>query len=144
MPLKDFAQQRVVTVDPGATARRVAELFREKNVGSVVVTDDAEPVGIITDRDVALQITATGENPDGVLAEEIMSDDLFTMDEDTKVHNALDEICKKGVRRIPLVKDGYLSGIVTVNDLVASIARDLSNISGVIHQGSPGEDDLKS
>jgi CBS domain-containing protein len=131
-------QTNVVSVKPDATVQFVAGLMKEKNIGCVVVTDDHRPVGIITDRDIALRtVTLCGE-PETALIESIMTRDLRTIRKDTGIFDAIQEMKTSGVRRMPIVDSGgRLVGLLTVDDLIRLLAREMADIARIIGKESP-------
>ena len=118
MPVETLACGDVVTVSTDAEIQEIATMMHEESVGSVVITDGSEPVGIVTDRDLAIQVIANGESPDGTTAGEIMSDAVQTIDSDEGFYRATELMSEHGIRRLPVVDSNYeLTGILTVDDL---------------------------
>lgn len=113
----------VVAVDVGASLREVAELMRERNVGSVVVLEHDRPVGVLTDRDIALCVVA-----DGVDAAEqagaYATRPLVTGSEEMELEEAVALMVTHRIRRLPVLRGEELAGIVTIDD-VAVRAGDL-------------------
>jgi CBS domain-containing protein len=108
--------QTVVTARRDATLRSVAELMRDREVGSVVVVEGERPCAVITDRDLAIAVAANGVNPsDEVDAH--ASRPLVCCDAGMNVEEAAALMVQHGVRRLPIVEDGSLAGIVTLDDL---------------------------
>jgi CBS domain-containing protein len=113
----------VVSAETTASLREVAELMRYHNVGSVVITEGSRPVGMITDRDLALAVVAEGVDP-GDTAGTYASRPLVTGDVQMDLEEAAALMMQHHIRRLPL-KDGEgLAGIVTIDD-VAVRAGDL-------------------
>lgn len=104
---------------------------------SDVVTEDAEPIGIVTDRDVALEVGEDGD-PAARSVEDVMTEDPATIradEEGVEISRVIDE---HGVRRLPVVdEDGKLTGIVTLDDLVATIGEELDGVADAIEAQSP-------
>ncbi|NTW92848.1 MAG: CBS domain-containing protein, partial [Methanoregulaceae archaeon] len=97
------AQTNVVSVKPDATVQFVAELMKEKNIGCVVVTENHKPVGIVTDRDIALRGVSLCGDPEEALIESVMSTDILTIRKDAGIFDAIQEMKSAGVRRMPIV-----------------------------------------
>ena len=109
--------ESVVTVEPSATAREVAELMRERNVGSVVLVDeDGAIVGFVTDRDLALGALTDGRDPTDPVAAH-GSSPVVTAEPGMDVEEAAELMVRHGIRRLPVLDGGRLSGIVTLDDL---------------------------
>ena len=130
MKLGEQFKKDVVTVPPDASIRKTAFLMRDRGVGAVVVVDAKnKPVGIVTDRDVALAVAVDERDPDTPVRE-IMPGELITIGENEGIFNATQYVFGYQVRRLPIVdSDGKLVGIVTMDDLLALLARELGNLA---------------
>lgn len=132
------AQTNVVSVKPDATVQFVAELMKEKNIGCVVVTENHKPVGIVTDRDIALRGVSLCGDPGEALIESVMSTDILTIRKDAGIFDAIQEMKSAGVRRMPIVDSaGRLVGLLTVDDLIRLLAREMADIARIIGKESP-------
>jgi CBS domain-containing protein len=131
-------QTNVVSVKPDATVQFVAGLMKEKNIGCVVVTDNHRPVGIVTDRDIALRSGTLCDQPDMILIETVMTRDITTIRKDAGIFDAIQEMKTLGVRRMPIVDSGgRLVGLLTVDDLIRLLAREMADIARIIGKESP-------
>jgi len=106
----------VVVAPPEATVREVAELMRERNVGSVVLVDGDAPVGMLTDRDLAVGVVAEGRDP-GDRAGDHASRPVVTVEPGAAIEDAADLMVGHGIRRLPVLDGDRLAGIVTLDDL---------------------------
>lgn len=132
------AQTNVLSVKPDATVRFVAGLMREKNIGCVIVTEDHKPVGIVTDRDIALRGETLCDDPEPVLIGSIMTRDIVTVRKDCGIFEAIQVMKSAGVRRMPIVDaSGRLVALLTIDDLVRLLARELSDIARIIGKEGP-------
>jgi CBS domain-containing protein len=121
MEIREVMTESVVTAPPDAPVRQVAELMRERNVGSVVlVGGDGLPVGFITDRDLAVSVVADGHDGDAP-AEGHATHPVVTGAPELDVSEAVELMVTNGVRRLPIVDGGRLIGIVTLDDLAVRI-----------------------
>jgi CBS domain-containing protein len=116
--IRDVMTASVVTADPASSVQEVAALMRERNVGSVVLVRDGAAVGIVTDRDLALGVLADGRSPSDRAADHA-SAPVVTGAPAMDVHAAAELLIAHGIRRLPIVDDGRLTGIVTLDDLAA-------------------------
>ena len=136
MPIREICNREVVFSYPNHTVREAALLMREYHVGDLVVVEEngkRKPVGIVTDRDIAISIVALGLDPDVITVGDIMGPELVTMRENQGVFETIQQMRFKGVRRLPIVgEEGALVGIVAVDDLVALFADELSELSKAI------------
>lgn len=137
MPVNEMGPQDVVTASPDDTVGDVADRLASETVGSVVVTEGNEPVGIVTDRDVALSVNDGGDVASQAVSE-IMTEDPATLHEDDSDMDISRALGEENVRRLPVVDDdGELTGIVTMDDLVATIGEELDNVADTIEVQSP-------
>jgi CBS domain-containing protein len=133
MEIREVMTESVVTAAADAPVRHVAEIMRERNVGSVVlVGDDGEPVGLITDRDLAISVLADGHGGDAAAADHA-SAPVVTAAPGTPVDEATQLMVGHGIRRLPILDDGRLTGIVTLDDLAVRIG-DLDLVASITAQ----------
>lgn len=145
MSIADIARTDVVTADKQTSIEGLAQQMRDEDVGSVVITEDDEPVGIVTDRDLSVRALAEAhgiEIAGRMLIEELTAGDVmtygpFTADADDSVLDVLGEMCQEGCRRVPVVDDGELHGIVTLDDFVMLLTTELNNVASIISTESP-------
>lgn len=120
------------------TVAVAAKLMRHAHVGSLVVIEQMNggkrfPVGIVTDRDVVVEVVATGLDPATITVGDIMARELVVGRESDSVLGTLEIMRFKGVRRLPTVdSDGQLVGIVTVDDLLEILAEELSELAKIV------------
>jgi len=138
VPLAEVIQEDVVTVTEDAEVTEIVEELADNDVGSVVVVDEnQEPQGVVTDRKVALSLQ---ESPDisGTTATEFTQDDLLTAETDMNIYDAINELSQESVRRLPVVdEDGTLVGIVTLDDILVLLSMELDTAANVIESQSP-------
>ncbi len=131
--LKDFATQVVAVVEPETTALVVAQTMRRDHVGALVVVDALDktrPVGIVTDRDLVLELMAEGLGAAVFTAGDIMSVDLVLAHPDMDAMDAAQLMSTHGLRRLVITDEaGRLAGIVTLEDVLDLLARELLNLS---------------
>jgi CBS domain-containing protein len=120
MEIRELMTASVVTADPATPVREVAALMRERNVGSVVLVRDGEPVGIVTDRDLAVSVLADGRSGEDHAIDHATAP-VVTGKPDMDVSAACDLLVQHGIRRLPIVDSDVrrLMGIVTLDDLAA-------------------------
>ena len=119
MQIREVMTETVVTAPPDCPVREVAELMRERNVGSVVlVAGDGAPVGFVTDRDLALGVLADGRDSSDP-AEAHASAPVVTGQPDMDLRSAADLMVTHGIRRLPVLDGDAIVGILTLSDLAA-------------------------
>jgi CBS domain-containing protein len=111
--------------------------MEEVGVGSIVIETDMELVGIVTDRDLAVGVLAAGHAPDEVTAADIMTETPVTVAADDGILTATNAMAEHAVRRLPVVDDGKLVGIVTMDDLIVLLVAELHNLGHVVEAESP-------
>jgi CBS domain-containing protein len=116
----DVMTGTVVTAPRSATLADVATLMRDRGVGSVVICDDDRPQALITDRDVALAMGADGAEPSAEVSAHATRP-LVTGDEDMDIEEAAALMVQHRVRRLPVLGQGELRGIVTLDDLAVRV-----------------------
>jgi CBS domain-containing protein len=115
--LQEIMTASVVTATPEAPAREVAELMRDRNVGSVVLVDSSgRPVGLVTDRDLALAVLAEAADPDSPV-EGFATAPVITGEAGMDVEEAAGLMVSHRIRRLPVMDGDALAGIVTLDDI---------------------------
>ncbi|MFH7326810.1 CBS domain-containing protein [Desulfurivibrio sp. C05AmB] len=137
MPIREFCNREVVVVDRQCPVREAARLMRNFHVGNVVVVDVHEnsrmPVGIVTDRDLVVEIMARDVDPALLTVGDVMGPDLFTVRESEDLLQVIGRMRARGVRRAPVVNDiGVLEGIITVDDLLELLAEQAGKLTDLI------------
>jgi CBS domain-containing protein len=116
MLIREVMTGEVVTATPERTVREIAELMRERNVGSVVLVDGSRPVGFVTDRDLALSVIADARDF-GERVSDHASSPVITAEPVMEVEEAAGLMVRHGIRRLVVVDGGRVAGIVTLDDL---------------------------
>ncbi|WP_408957911.1 CBS domain-containing protein [Natrinema sp. 74] len=137
MSVGKLGPENVITTGRDSDLAELTETLADENVGAIVVTEDDEPVGMVTDRDAALAIHEH-DDVGSVSVEDVMTDDPATVHEDDDPIAISEAIEEHNVRRFPIVDDdGKLAGIASLDDLVATIGEELENVSETIEAQSP-------
>lgn len=116
MKVKQIMTTEVSTVAPNDTVAKAASIMDQLNVGSVPVTDGSRVVGIVTDRDIILRGVAKGKDPNQKISE-VMTSNIKCATPDMDVHTVADLMAENQVRRLPVVDNDNLVGIVAIGDL---------------------------
>jgi CBS domain-containing protein len=131
MPVKTLAVD-VTTASKDTSVRDLARTMLEEELGDLVIAEDDRPVGIVTDRDIALAV-AQHDDFDGLTAADVMTPDPVTIHEDATAVDLPARMAEGRVRRIPVVDDdGVLVGIATLDDVVATAGEMLKDVATVI------------
>lgn len=118
-PVGNFCRREVVTCAADDALVAVAAIMHTRNISSVVVCNQATPVGILTDRDLRNKVVARGVDPNTLLARDIMNAPLITVNEEEFLFEALYRMSKHGIHRVGVTDDsGRLVGIITDSDVL--------------------------
>jgi CBS domain-containing protein/uncharacterized protein (DUF2267 family) len=118
MSLEQFRRDRLVVLRPDSTAHDAARAMENNHVGCVFVQDDGLLLGIVTDRDLALRVVGDGHRSEQVLLRDVMTRDPATVSIRDNYQQALQVMRARHVRRVPLMDEGQLAGVVTLDDLI--------------------------
>ncbi len=148
MPIGEICNREVVIVRREDSIQDAARLMRDFHVGGVVVVEGQEgqvkPVGILTDRDLAVELTAKDVPLDRVCVEDVMSSDLVLASENRGIWDTIRCMRTRGVRRVVVVDDkGYLVGILSVNDLLELLSGELSDLAKLALQEQDREKEMR-
>ena len=116
--IKEIMKKDVVSVLPGDTALDAARAMQERNVGAVAVVSAGALKGVLTDRDILLRCTLQGKTPASVKAAEIMTGEVAFVSPNQPAQDAAMIMATEQVRRLPVVKDGIVCGIVSYSALI--------------------------
>jgi len=127
-----------MTAGRDQTAGNLATVMREEAVGSVVIADGDRPVGIVTDRDLVVEVLEPRRDSTETTAGDLMTETLVTVETGTGIMEATETMSEHGVRRLPVVDgEGSLAGLVTLDDLTRLFADELTDLAAVIERESP-------
>jgi CBS domain-containing protein len=132
-----ICNREVVFVEPGNSITETARLMREHHVGGLVVVQEKfgkrVPVGIITDRDLVIEVIAEGVDMGDITVGDVMSNQLVTAREGDDLLETLKMMRARGIRRLPVIDDdGALAGILTVDDLIDLFAEQIADLARLI------------
>ena len=133
MRIPEICTTEVVCCRPQASALDAARLMRHKHVGDVVVVSDPEgdrvPLGVVTDRDLTIEVLGNGRDAAQTTLSDVMRSPLVVATESEDASSVLERMRFHGVRRIPVVDArGTLVGIVTLDDLLRALLSDMQTL----------------
>jgi CBS domain-containing protein len=137
MSIGDICVRDVVYTGRDTTVQAAAKMMRHYHVGSLVVVDYFDgkrvPVGIVTDRDIVVEVTAIDLDAKVITVGDIMAAELVTASEGQGILETIEVMRFKGVRRLPVVDtDNRLVGIVAIDDMLESLAEELSDLTRIV------------
>jgi CBS domain-containing protein len=149
MPIGEFCNREVVFATRKTSLVEAAQLMRQYHVGDLVVMDLAGekrvPVGIVTDRDIVIEVIAKSLPISDFMVGDIMSPQLISVQEKEGVVETIRLMRTNGIRRVPvLTQEGGLAGIISVDDLLDLLAEELAELAKVAPREQAREDRLRS
>jgi len=120
--IQDIMTRALITVNLSTTALQVAKMMEQGGIGAILVQNNSNPVGIVTDRDFATRIAAN-DLPLSTAVENIMSTPLITINHDESISDAAERMTSKKIRKLAVTENGKIVGIVTSTDLVTQLAK---------------------
>jgi CBS domain-containing protein len=115
--VRDVMMTNPLSVDAGASIRQAAEVMRDNDIGDVLVVGDGSLRGIVTDRDIVVRALADGRQPDATPVGDVCSPKLTVVDAQADVDEAADLMGRHAIRRLPVVENDEVVGIVSLGDL---------------------------
>ena len=149
MSIGDLCNREVVCATRDTTIAQAAKLMRHHHVGDVIVIDRADaqrmPIGIVTDRDIVVEVVALGVDPETVTLGDLMSwGQLVTAQETDTYAATLRLMHNKGVRRMPVVSaGGVLVGIISIDDMLPQFVGELSELAELAARGRKREEETR-
>jgi CBS domain-containing protein len=118
MKVREIMSRPIIAEDEDTLVTKIAEDMDELGIGSVVITKEGKPAGIITERDIALKVLLKNRWASEVKAKEIMAFPLVTIEPEASIDEACRLAARKRIKRLPVVENGMLIGIVSIRDLL--------------------------
>ena len=115
--VRDIMIRAVITIEHDKNAKDVALLFAEKGISSLVVVKDDKPIGLVTERDLARKVSTPDKKSSDVALSEIMSPNFRWVEPMTPIEDAVQKMLNKNVRRLLVLENDKLVGIITETDL---------------------------
>ena len=134
MSIREICNRNVVCATADLTAVEAARLMRQHHIGNVIVVDQLDgprtPLGVVTDRDLVIEVVAAGVDPDLLKLGDMLTGRLVTVDEATSITETIRTMALHGVRRLPVVDSaGRLAGVVSVDDILPQLASPLAALA---------------
>lgn len=119
MLVKDAMNRRVIVVKPDTTVREAAKVMTKFRIGSLVVMEDDKLVGIITELDIIWKVVANDSDPNTTLVRDVMTKKVITIKPNKSLEDAADLMVHNKIKKLPVVEDHKLVGILTATDLIS-------------------------
>jgi CBS domain-containing protein len=134
--VKEAMKANPIMVRPNISVFEAAKLMKKKRIGNVIVVEKKQPIGILTESDILKKVVAEGKNGKDVSVEEVMSTPIIVTDPYVPLKEAMKTMGKCNIRRLPVIENGELIGIIT--------QKDISRISPILHEISREWYDISS
>lgn len=119
MLVREAMNPQVIVAKPEATVMESARIMSQYGVGSLVILENGKIIGIVTERDVIGKVVARGQDPRFVKLEDIMTKDVITVEADQTVEDACESMTENNIKKLPVIENEKLVGIITATDIVA-------------------------
>jgi len=129
MTVVEHYQKQVATIPAESMVREAADTMKARAVGSLVVMRGENAAGIITDRDLLERVVAEGKDAGATAVADVMSAPLEIADPSDSLEQVVDVMSRRGIRRVPVVRNGELFGIVALDDVLAKTAEELRDLA---------------
>jgi len=129
--VRDIMQKNVITIDQDKSALDASKMLSEKKVSFLVVQKDSRPIGVITERDIVQKISSLDEKPSEFLLRDIMTQEIKWVNPEEDIENAIQKMLNNNIRRLLVLDDKKLVGIITQTDL-AGFLRSRLLINGTL------------
>ena len=140
MQVKDVMTKSVASLNPQDTVERAAQLMKEHDIGSLPVCEGEKVIGIVTDRDITLRCVAVGNNVKSQSVRDIMTSNPVVINSNTNIQDAARIMSERQIRRLPIVDNNNLVGMVALGDLAVEPKLDNaaeSALSSISEPASP-------
>jgi len=135
MKVKECMCNETIFVKPETTVQDVAKQMKDNHIGCMPVCDDNKKiVGLVTDRDVVLRCIACDKDAKTMPVSEIMTTKLHTAGPDDDIETATEQMCDWNIRRIPVVENGCLKGMLTISDLSVSPQCETETVGYIVEE----------
>jgi CBS domain-containing protein len=124
MKIREIMTADVTTAELNSTLEEIATIMRHEDIGAVPILDDGELAGIVTDRDIVVRCVAEGRDPGECCAEDVLTEGLVTISPDDDVNDAAAIMSRNQIRRLPVLQDGKLVGVVSLGDIAVKESND--------------------
>jgi CBS domain-containing protein len=136
---RDIMTKNVAFLNPTATITEAAQLMQKHNIGSIPVCDQSGVVGIVTDRDIVVRNVAHGTNPQSTSVKDVMTSQITTTTPDTDVNDVSKIMSHNQIRRIPVVENNMVVGIVSLGDIATDAKYDTEVANTLIDISKPSK-----
>ena len=120
-PVQKFIHKKVVMLDADQTIEKAAKIMREEQIGSILVSEKGEAIGIVTERDILYRVVAGGKDPSKLKVKDVMSKPLIFIDANAKVKEAIALMAKNNIRRLVIKEGKNVTGVISQRAVVGDV-----------------------
>jgi CBS domain-containing protein len=137
MAVIDIARTTVVTASPDTSVADVVRKLHEEEVAGLVIVDDGKPLDLVTSRDLLPAVLDEEFDAENTPVEEFIEGDIPTVEADEGMYDTVEVMSERGIRRLPVVENGELVGIISISDVVVLLGMELQHVATAIRSSSP-------
>ncbi|MDY6930352.1 MAG: CBS domain-containing protein [Halobacteriota archaeon] len=131
IPIRDIMTRKVITVDADIDAVDISKKMMENDVGCVIVVEDDIPIGIVSERDIVRKLVSKDAKSSSIKARELMTEPIITVSDDTSLLDTTKKMAMKKIRRLPVMCDNKMVGIISETDII-SVSAEMDRIRAEI------------
>ena len=124
--VKEAMKTNLVMVEPSTTVLEAAKIMKKRKIGNVIIVENKQPIGILTESDILKKVVAEGKNVNEVIVKDVMTTPIVVIDPYVTLEVAMETMGKCNVRRLPVTENDKLIGIIT--------QKDISRMSPILHE----------
>jgi len=132
MIVRDAMNKKVRVIRPNKSVREAAEIMSAHRIGSLVILSDSEIAGILTERNIMDHVVSKSRISEDVKVEEIMTKEVIIISPEKTIEEAADLMTEKKIKKLPVVENGKLVGIITASDLIAFEKNMIEKLAGLM------------
>jgi CBS domain-containing protein len=132
MNVSEIMSEEVHTISPDFSVKKAAQAMSREKIGSLIVVSDTKLEGIITERDILSKVVSLNRNADKVKVRDVMTKDIIFIEPDTDVDDAAEKMVQNQIKKLPVVADNRLIGIITAMDIVTAEPKITEQVSSLV------------
>lgn len=137
MLVRNIMNRRVIVAKPDISIKEASKIMDNLHIGSLIIMEEGKIVGIVTSSDI-LRAIAENKDPETTILENIMSKNVVTIEPDKKIEDAVDLMIKYKIKKLPVVENNELVGIVTASDIIVVEPTLIKSIASLVSIKLPG------
>jgi CBS domain-containing protein len=132
MIVEEIMSDEVHTISPEMTVKQAATAMSNKKIGSLIVIDDTKLRGIITERDIMMKVVSVGKSAEKMKIKDVMTKDVIYIEPGSDIDEAAQKMVENGIKKLPVVSENRLIGIITAMDIVTAEPKITEQIGSLV------------